>query len=109
MAIDHDEEYKMFEKRIDRIKSAAEQVSGITTVVNHPKLGNVTPTLNITWDPAKIKKDGNQLREDLRKGNPSIEVMGGKDNLSITTWSLQEGEDKIVAVRIKEVLQAASV
>lgn len=109
MAIDHDQEYKMFEKRIDRIKSAVDQVPGITTVVNHPKLGNVTPTLNITWDPNKIKKDGNQLREDLRKGNPSIEVVGGKDNLSVTTWSLQEGEEKIVAVRLKEVLQAASV
>lgn len=109
MAIDHDQEYKMFEKRIDRIKSAVDQVPGITTVVNHPKLGNVTPTLNITWDPSKIKKDGNQLREDLRKGNPSIEVVGGKDNLSVTTWSMQEGEDKIVAVRLKEVLQAASV
>lgn len=109
MAIDHDQEYKMFEKRIDRIKSAVDQVPGITTVVNHPKLGNVTPTLNITWDSNKIKKDGNQLREDLRKGNPSIEVVGGKDNLSVTTWSMQEGEDKIVAVRLKEVLQAASV
>lgn len=109
MAIDHDAEYKMFEKRIDRIKTAVDQVSGITTVVNHPKLGNVTPTLNITWDPSKIKKDGNQLREDLRKGDPSIEVVGGKDNLSVTTWSLQEGEDKIVATRLKEVLMAASV
>ncbi|MBM3444722.1 MAG: aminotransferase class V-fold PLP-dependent enzyme [Bacteroidetes bacterium] len=109
MAIDHDEEYKMFQKRIDKIKSAVDQVSGITTVVNHPKLGNVTPTLNITWDATKIKKDGNQLREDLRKGDPSIEVVGGKDNLSVTTWSLQEGEDKIVAARLKEVLMAASV
>jgi hypothetical protein len=34
--------------------------------------------------------------------------MGGKDNLSITTWSMQEGEDKIVAARVKEVLQQAS-
>jgi L-seryl-tRNA(Ser) seleniumtransferase len=108
MNIDHDAEYKMFEKRIDRIKNAVDQVPGITTVVNHPKLGNVTPTLNITWDKAKISKDGNQLREDLRKGVPSIEVVGGKDNLSVTAWSMQEGEDKIVAVRLQEVLKQAS-
>lgn len=108
MNIDHDAEYKMFEKRIDRIKKAVDEVSGVTTVVNHPKLGNVTPTLNITWDTTKIKKDGNQLREDLRKGVPSIEVVGGKDNLSITAWSMQEGEDKIVAARLQEVLKQAS-
>lgn len=106
--IDHDAEYQMFQKRIDRIKAAADQVSGVTTKVNHPTLGNVTPTLDISWDTAKIRKNGNELREDLRKGNPSIEVMGGKDNLSITAWSLQEGEDKVVATRIKEVLQQAS-
>jgi L-seryl-tRNA(Ser) seleniumtransferase len=107
VATDHDKEYKVFQQRIDKIKSAADSVPGITTKVNHPTLGNVTPTLNITWDQ-RVKMDGNQLREALRKGTPSIEVMGGKDNLSITTWSMQEGEDKIVAARVKEVLQQAS-
>jgi L-seryl-tRNA(Ser) seleniumtransferase len=108
VSIDHDAEYQFFQKRIDRIKASVDQVPGIITKVNHPKLGNVTPTLDIRWDSAKIKKDGNALREDLRKGDPSIEVVGGKDNLSITAWSLQEGEDKIVAARVKEVLLQAS-
>ena len=52
-----------------------------------------------------MKADGNQMREALRKGDPSIEVMGGKDNLSITAWQLVEGEDRIVARRVREVLQ----
>lgn len=108
VSIDHDAEYQFFQKRIDRIKASVDQVPGTITKVNHPKLGNVTPTLDIRWDSAKIKKDGNALREDLRKGDPSIEVVGGKDNLSITAWSLQEGEDKIVAARVKEVLLQAS-
>jgi hypothetical protein len=34
--------------------------------------------------------------------------VGGKDNIGMTAWSLQEGEDKIVAKRLKEVLQSAS-
>jgi hypothetical protein len=33
--------------------------------------------------------------------------MGGKENLSITAWQLKEGEDRIVAKRVREVLQAA--
>jgi L-seryl-tRNA(Ser) seleniumtransferase len=89
------------------IKSAAEKVHGVKTQISHPKLGNCTPTLSISWDPLLIKADGNQVREALRKGTPSIEVMGGKENLSITAWQLKEGEDKIVAKRIREVLQSA--
>lgn len=107
MEIDHDEQYMTFGSRIDRIKKAVDGVEGVRTSISHPKLGNVTPTLNITWDKSLIKKDGNQLREDLRNGNPSIEVVGGKENLGVTAWCLQEGEDKIVAQRLKEVFQAA--
>ena len=105
VSIDHDKEYQMFQERIDRIKAAAETVNGVSTQVNHPKLGNCTPTLNITWEAGAMKADGNQMREALRKGDPSIEVMGGKDNLSITAWQLVEGEDRIVARRVREVLQ----
>jgi uncharacterized pyridoxal phosphate-dependent enzyme len=105
--IDHDMEYAKFEGRINLIKSAAEKVHGVRTQINHPKLGNCTPTLNITWDPLLIKANGNQLREALRRGTPSIEVVGGAESLSITAWQLKEGEDRIVAKRLREVLQEA--
>lgn len=108
VAIDHDAEYKKFEQRINKIKMAVEAVDGITTKVSHPKLANCTPTLHITWDKNKIKKNGDELRVDLRNGSPSIEVVGGKEHLGVTAWSLQEGEDKVVAARLKAVLQAAS-
>jgi L-seryl-tRNA(Ser) seleniumtransferase len=108
VAIDHAAEYRIFQQRIDRIRASVDKVPGITTAVNHPVLGNVTPTLNITWDKSLIKKDGNEMRTQLRQGKPSIEVVGGKDNLSVTAWSLQEGEDKIVALKLKELLEWAS-
>ena len=108
VAIDHKKEYELFQKRIDLIKASVDKVSGVTTKVSHPTLGNVTPTLNITWDASKFKKDGNQMREQLRNGTPSIEVVGGKDNLGVTAWSLNEGEDKIVAAKLKELLEWAS-
>lgn len=108
VAIDHAAEYRIFQQRIDRIRASVDKVPGITTAVNHPVLGNVTPTLNITWDKSLVKKDGNEMRTQLRQGKPSIEVVGGKDNLSVTAWSLQEGEDKIVALKLKELLEWAS-
>ena len=108
VAIDHEAEYQVFQQRIDKIKVAVDSVAGVITKISHPKLGNVTPTLNITWDTTKIKKDGNEMRAQLRAGSPSIEVVGGKDNLGVTAWSLKEGEEKIVATRLKELFQWAS-
>jgi len=102
--IDHDAEALIFLERIKKIQEAAESVQGVSTTISTPTLGNVTPTLNITFDYNKISKTGEQLRLDLRNGNPSIESVGGKDNIGMTAWSLQEGEDKIVAKRLKEVL-----
>jgi uncharacterized pyridoxal phosphate-dependent enzyme len=108
VAIDHAAEYRLFQQRIDRIRASVDKVPGITTSVSHPVLGNVTPTLNISWDKSLVKKDGNAMRTQLRQGKPSIEVVGGKDNLSVTAWSLQEGEDKVVALKLKELLEWAS-
>ncbi len=105
--IDHDAEALVFLERIKKIQAATESVPGITTKISTPVLGNVTPTLNISFDYSKIGKTGEQLRLDLRNGSPSIESVGGKDNIGMTAWSLQEGEDVIVAKRLKEVLEAA--
>jgi L-seryl-tRNA(Ser) seleniumtransferase len=50
------------------------------------------------------------LQENLRNGNPSIEIMPGENNtLTITTWMLKPGEEKIVANRLKEELSKAAV
>lgn len=42
-----------------------------------PPVANHTPYLEIGWDPAKIKLTQAELREKLRDGSPSIEVIGG--------------------------------
>ena len=74
-----------------------------------PPVANRTPTLIISWDNSKVKVTKEEFMDRLRKGNPSIEVMGGKDNsITITSWNLQPGQEKMVASRIKEELGKAS-
>jgi L-seryl-tRNA(Ser) seleniumtransferase len=107
VSIDHDAMAKVYEQKIGLIKAAAESVNGFKTTITTPKLANVTPTLGITWDKSVVKKDGDQLREELRRGEPSIEVVGSKQHIGITAWCLKDGEEKIVAKRIKEVFQNA--
>jgi uncharacterized pyridoxal phosphate-dependent enzyme len=104
---DHQKQWKIWEDRIAVMENAVKSINGVTTAVTVPPVANVTPTLTISWDIAKVKISCNDLREKLRKGNPSIEMMGSKDNLVITSWNLQPGEEKIVAARMAEELKKA--
>lgn len=109
LALDHDKVWKEWEEGIDHIARAAKKVNSVTTEVSVNPLGNHTPRLSITWDENKVKISGNELKEKLRNGNPSIEVGGGGDNsIAVSVWMMRPGQDKIVAKRIQEELSQAS-
>src|SRR5882757_10721205 len=55
---DHDKEWKTWEAAIAHIENAVKPVDGITTSVVVPALGNVTPTLHLSWDINKVKLSG---------------------------------------------------
>ena len=108
--LDHTQQWKIWEDRVALMAGAAGKVNGVTTTISVPPVANRTPTLNISWDMMKVKITKEGLQDKLRKGDPSIEVMGGKDNsINITSWNLQPGQEKIVAKRLKEELGNASV
>jgi uncharacterized pyridoxal phosphate-dependent enzyme len=109
IAQDHDKEWKEWEKGIAIIENTIKPLNGVTTKVFVPPLGNITPTLRISWDNTKVKISAKDLQEKLRKGDPSIEVGGGDDNnINVTVWVMKPGQDKIVARRIREELSMAS-
>lgn len=102
---DHEKEWKDWEARVAIIQNAIKPINGVTTEIRVPALGNVTPTLHVTWDAGKIKMTTKELQERLRHGIPSIEIVNNGDaHISITTWVMKAGEDKIVARRLKEEL-----
>jgi uncharacterized pyridoxal phosphate-dependent enzyme len=110
ISYDHDKEWKIWENGIAHIENAVKPINGITTKVTVPPLGNITPTLEISWDSTKIKLAGKELQEKLRNGNPSIEIGGVQENkISVTVWVMKPGQEKIVAKRLKEELSAAAV
>lgn len=107
---DHDKEWKDWEARVALIENAAKRVPGVSTTVTVPPIANHTPSLEIAWEEDKVKITRQELQENLRNGNPSIEVMGsGKHAINLTVFMLKPGEDKIVARRIQEELKKASV
>jgi seryl-tRNA(Sec) selenium transferase len=105
---DHDKEWKEWEAGIAHIQNAVKGVSGITTEVKVPELGNHTPTLHITWNES-VKITSAKLKENLRNASPSIEIAGGSEanSVSVTVFMLKPGQEKIVATRLKEELSKA--
>jgi L-seryl-tRNA(Ser) seleniumtransferase len=106
--LDHDKEWKEWERKIALIENAAKNVKGVNTDVYVPPIANHVPALKISWDPAVVKTTPKDLQENLRRGNPSIEVMSFADNsINVTVFMLKPDQEKIVAARIKEELSKA--
>ncbi|MCB0689646.1 MAG: hypothetical protein KDC53_24065, partial [Saprospiraceae bacterium] len=107
LAKDHAQEWKMWEEQIALIKAAADSVTGISSEVYLPEIANEVPTLRITWDQEQGKATYSEAREALRSGYPSIEIWPSNENMQITTWMMEPGMERVVAHRVREVLEEA--
>src|SRR5258708_33919910 len=95
---EHDKEWKEWEAATAVIENAAKSVNGVATAVTVPPLGNITPTLAISWDAGKLKLTGKELQEKLRKVSPSIEVGSAQEHgVTVTALMLKSGAEKMVA------------
>ena len=115
---DHEGEWKTWLSWLDTISKRVSAIDGVKTAVREPTgLSNRSPSLIISWDPAKLHITGEEVAEDLARNKPRI-ALGtgggrgkgqpepGTTSLSITPWMMQPGEDKIVAERIYGILSA---
>ncbi len=104
---DHAAQWKEWEDQIRMIHDAAVSVPGVKGETHVPEIANHVPALKISWNN-QVKTTPEEVRDALRNGHPSIETMGGKETIDITTWMMIPGEERIVAKRIKELLEQAS-
>ena len=116
-------------KRVNRIARLVETVPGVTTEVHIPTGGNRYPTLTVNWDEERFGLTVAQCDQQLRDGEPRIEVLTSKnpslvpvvreggpkapaaearrDKLQIVSVTLQDGEDLIVGRRLRDILNSA--
>ena len=106
---DHDKDWKTWEARIRHLKSAVATIKGVYTEDVIPLIANHNPTLKIGWDPSAIKLTRDEMGKRLREGSPSIETISweDEDSVRVAVFMLQDGEEKIVAKRIREELLKA--
>jgi L-seryl-tRNA(Ser) seleniumtransferase len=105
---DHDKEWKLWEDQIELISNSALAVEGVRTEIHVPKHANHVPSLRIRWDENKVKITADEARRQLREGHPSIQTVGNKTTIGITTWMMTPGQERIVAKRVHEILKSAT-
>ena len=106
---DHQAEWKEWERRISTIVDSVKDLPSLKTEIQVPEIANHTPHLRMTWDASAIRLSPDDVRKQLREGQPSIEATpADRDHLVFTVWMLQPGEAEVVAKRLRSVLKPAS-
>ncbi len=108
LARDHDKEWKMWEEQIKLIRESATSVEGVEAETYLPEIANQVPTLRITWDQSKVKVTQKEAIEKLMLGHPSIQTRGTKEGMEVSTWMMEPGQERVVAHRVKAVLEVAA-
>jgi L-seryl-tRNA(Ser) seleniumtransferase len=102
---DHDAMWKLWEKRCDVISKEVSKVKTVKTEVFLPEIANAVPHLRITWDEEKVGRTPREVVTALRTGKPAIELRpGSEDGITVGVWMMQDGDEEIVAKRLREEL-----
>ena len=105
LASDHAAERREFEARAETIRSSAAAVPGVKAEIFVPEVANHVPHVRISWDAAAKGITAADAVTRLRAGEPSIGTRSEGDALIVGVWMMRPGEEKIVARRLREVLQ----
>ena len=105
---DHKAEWAMWEAQVKLISDSALEIKGVETEVHVPKYANHVPSLRIRWNQNLVKITPNEVRDQLKNGHPSIQTVGDNSSVGITTWMMVPGQERIVAIRISEILSSAT-
>jgi uncharacterized pyridoxal phosphate-dependent enzyme len=130
LKIDPKKLYSEWNARVDRIGKLVETVPGVKTEIYIPDDGNRYPTLKISWDQQAWGFTITDCVQQLRQGDPVIEVLGADnpslvpavhegiqkpnrkerkevDHIELVSMTIQPGEEMIVGQRLRAILGAA--
>src|SRR5438445_2631845 len=105
---DHEALNKEWQRRLDFISGEVTKIAGVTTSFPTPEIANHVPHMHIKWDPAHIALTPREAGAALRGATPSIVLSSGEhgEALSMNSFMLQPGEEKIIARELVKVLKS---
>jgi D-glucosaminate-6-phosphate ammonia-lyase len=105
---DHAEEGREFDKRAEIVRTSAVSVPGVQAEIFVPEIANHVPHVRISWDAAAKGVTADDVVKALLAGEPSISVRAEEQRLVVGVWMMRRGEEKVVAKRLREVLENRS-
>ena len=94
------------------MESIAKDLRGISTVTAEVYVpgagGHPVPYLRVQWDPNQLRLKYHDCAQQLRDGEPSIEVNAAEDGLTLASYNLYPGEERIVGYRLRGILREAA-
>jgi len=102
LAEDHEALAQEWQGRLETISREITKVPSVSTAFFVPDIANHVPHMRITWDEARVSLTPEQAAKLLRASKPSIVIShgDGQPGLSMNSFMLQPGEDKIVAAQL---------
>ena len=110
--LDHKAEWREFERKIGVIETALKDIPTLQTERVVPPIANHVPHLQITWDENRVRITRARLTQALMESDPPIQigrVSGtGDRGVLISVLTLQAGEERTVADRLRALLRGAA-
>src|SRR3989475_9299360 len=107
---DHQALNKEWQRRLEYVSAQITKVPGVTTSYNVPDIANHVPHMYIKWDAQRIPLTPREAGKALRAGKPSIVLSTGEEGeaLSMNSFMLQPGEEKIIAENLVKLFKSHS-
>lgn len=110
--LDHKAEWQEWERRIGVIEQAVKGIPTVRTERIVPPIANHVPHLVLTWDEQRVKLTGARFTQALVEADPPIQIGRvpgtGDRGVVISVFTLQAGEERIVAERVQGILRRAA-
>ena len=101
---DHEQRSKDQDARYNAISQVLEGIAGVSTEIVYAEKSHTLSSLHVTVDEATVGQSAEQVNDALEAGTPRIRANASDDTVVISAYTLREGEELIVANRLKEVL-----
>jgi uncharacterized pyridoxal phosphate-dependent enzyme len=103
---DHEALNREWQRRLELISTRVKTVPGVSTEFPVPGIANHVPHLQISWDPQRVTIAPKEAGTMLRKSDPSIVLSASDKGLSMNSFMLQPGEERIIADQLVKLLKA---
>ncbi|MCB9385620.1 MAG: aminotransferase class V-fold PLP-dependent enzyme [Bryobacterales bacterium] len=109
VARDHDEDQRLWHGYMSRVSKEVRDIPTVKSEIYVPGPGgHPVPYLRVQWDEGRLGLSYADCAKRLSEGEPRIEVNAAKDEITLASYNLFPGEDRIVAWRLREILTDAA-